>query len=249
MSEKNSYEADLSSDAVRQPRRIVFITRKTSAKVKEETGPQLMSFPHVLLRETIAFQFSCIVLVGLALFWDAPLEQLANPLLTPNPAKAPWYFLGLQELLHYFPPLVAGVLLPTLVVLALVVIPYFDVNIEGEPLWAHRSRRRLQVYIGAFCSQFLFCSPSTMPGPSWRPPCWWGRSASIPYFNPTGDFAIPEISGVAPAAVVGDDLVHRRRPDAYGGRDFFPGPGLVLGLALEMKCLLKTWEKSQNACV
>ena len=78
-----------------------------------------MSFPHVILREAIAFQLLAIVLVVLALFWDAPLEQLANPLLTPNPAKAPWYFLGLQELLHYFPPLVAGVLLPTLVVLGL----------------------------------------------------------------------------------------------------------------------------------
>src|SRR5580698_7979923 len=135
MSEKNTYEVGLSSDALRQPRRIVFITRNTSAKVKEETGPQLMSFPHVILRETIAFQILTIVLVVLALFWDAPLEQLANPLLTPNPAKAPWYFLGLQELLHYFPPLVAGVVLPTLVVLALIVIPYFDINIESEGVW------------------------------------------------------------------------------------------------------------------
>ncbi len=86
MSEKNTYEVGISSDAEKQPRRIVFITRKTSAKVKEEPGPQLMSFPHVILRETIAFQILTIVLVILALFWDAPLEQLANPLLTPNPA-------------------------------------------------------------------------------------------------------------------------------------------------------------------
>jgi magnesium-transporting ATPase (P-type) len=155
MSEKNTYEVGISSDAQTAPRRIVFITRKTSAKVKEEPGTQLMSFPHVILREAIAFQILTIVLVTLALFWDAPLEQLANPLLTPNPAKAPWYFLGLQELLHYFPPLVAGVLLPTLVVLGLVVIPYFDVNIEGEPLWARRSPRRLQIYVGAFAAIFV----------------------------------------------------------------------------------------------
>jgi hypothetical protein len=56
-----------------------------------------MSFPHVILREAIAFQILAIVLVVLALFWDAPLEQLANPLLTPNPAKAPWYFLGFRN--------------------------------------------------------------------------------------------------------------------------------------------------------
>jgi hypothetical protein len=155
MSEKNSYEVGLSSDALREPRRIVFITRKTSAKVKGDVGPQFMSFPHLILRESVAFQLLMIILVVLALFWDAPLEQLANPLLTPNPAKAPWYFLGLQELLHYFPPLVAGVLLPTLVVLGLVVIPYFDVNIEGEPLWAHRSPRRLQIYVGVFAALFV----------------------------------------------------------------------------------------------
>ena len=68
MSEKNTYEVGISSDAVRQPRRIVFITRKTSAKVKEEVGPQLMSFPHVILREAIAFQLLAIVLVSFGAF-------------------------------------------------------------------------------------------------------------------------------------------------------------------------------------
>ncbi len=197
MSEKNSYQADLSSDAVRQPRRVVFITRKTSAKVKEETGPQLMSFPHVLLRETIAFQLLMIVLVGLALFWDAPLEQLANPLLTPNPAKAPWYFLGLQELLHYFPPLVAGVLLPTLVVLALVVIPYFDVNIEGEPLWAHRSRRRVQVYIGGFAVVLVLLALYD----AWTvlaPTLVVGALGLVPYFYPTGASRFQKFLGSRP---------------------------------------------------
>src|SRR5581483_1605841 len=61
-----------------------------------------MTYPHLLIREAIVFMILVISLVTIALFWDAPLEQLANPLLTPNPAKAPWYFLGLQELLHYF---------------------------------------------------------------------------------------------------------------------------------------------------
>jgi quinol-cytochrome oxidoreductase complex cytochrome b subunit len=115
-----------------------------------------MSYPHVVLREAIAFQFLTIVLVVIALFWDAPLEQLANPLLTPNPAKAPWYFLGLQELLHYFPPAVAGVLIPGLVVVALVVIPYFHVNIEGEPLWARDSRKRFATLAGVFVALFTF---------------------------------------------------------------------------------------------
>jgi hypothetical protein len=197
MSEKNTYEVGISSDAVRQPRRIVFITRKTSAKVKGEPGPQLMSFPHVVLREAIAFQLLAIVLVVLALFWDAPLEQLANPLLTPNPAKAPWYFLGLQELLHYFPPLVAGVLLPTLVVLGLVVIPYFDVNIEGEPLWAHRSPQRLQIYVGIFVSLFVLLALYD----AWTvlvPTVLVGVLGIIPYFNPTGESRFQKFLGSRP---------------------------------------------------
>ena len=194
MSENKNYEVGLSSDARRQPRRVVFITRNTSAKVKGEVGPQLMSFPHVILRETIAFQILTIVLVVLALFWDAPLEQLANPLLTPNPAKAPWYFLGLQELLHYFPPLVAGVLLPTLVVLGLVVIPYFDVNIEGEPLWAQRGRRRLQFYLGIFTVLFVLL----VIYDAWTvlaPTAVVGALGLVPYFNPTGNSRFQEFLG------------------------------------------------------
>jgi len=148
MSEKNSYEAGFGSDAVKDPQRIVFVTKKTSAKVKGAKPRQLMSYPHVVLREVIAFEIFTVALVVVALFWDAPLEQLANPLLTPNPAKAPWYFLGLQELLHYLPPVVAGVLIPTLVVVALVVIPYFDVNVKGEPLWARNRSRRLMAFMG-----------------------------------------------------------------------------------------------------
>jgi quinol-cytochrome oxidoreductase complex cytochrome b subunit len=133
-----------SSDAKKEPRRVVFVTKKTSAKVVGEPGPQLMTFPHLLIREAIAFQVLVIAMVIAALLWDAPLEQLANPLLTPNPAKAPWYFLGLQELLHFFPPFVAGILIPTLVVIALIVIPYFNVNIEGRALWAHRPAQHLR---------------------------------------------------------------------------------------------------------
>src|SRR5579862_5442535 len=148
MSEKkNNYEAGFGSDAAKSPQRIVFITKKTSAKVKGDVGARLMSYPHVILRETIAFQILLIVLVICSLLWDAPLEQLANPLLTPNPAKAPWYFLGLQELLHYFPPFVAGILIPTLVVIALIVIPYFHVNIEGRAIWAHRPAQHLRAIL------------------------------------------------------------------------------------------------------
>jgi hypothetical protein len=197
MIEKNTFQLGIGSNAIQEPRRVVFITRKMSAKVKEETGPQLMSFPHVILREAIAFQLLAIVLVVLSLFWDAPLEQLANPLLTPNPAKAPWYFLGLQELLHYFPPLVAGVLLPTLVVLGLVVIPYFDINIEGEPLWAHRSPRRLQIYLGVFAGLFVLLALYD----AWTvlvPTVLVGALGLLPYFNLTSNSRFLKFLGSRP---------------------------------------------------
>lgn len=145
--EKTKIETGFSSDAKKEPRHIVFVTKKTSAKVVGERGPQLMTYPHLLVREAIAFQVLVIAMVVAALFWNAPLEQLANPLLTPNPAKAPWYFLGLQELLHFFPPFVAGILIPTLVVLALIVIPYFNVNVEGEPFWARRPAQNLRIVL------------------------------------------------------------------------------------------------------
>jgi len=148
MTEKAKIETGLSSDAKKEPRRIVFITRNTSAKVTDERGPQLMTYPHLLVREAIVFEVLVIVMVVVASFWDAPLEQLANPLLTPNPAKAPWYFLGLQELLHFFPPFVAGILIPTLVLIGLIVIPYFNVNVEGKPLWEKSVAKRFMTVVG-----------------------------------------------------------------------------------------------------
>jgi quinol-cytochrome oxidoreductase complex cytochrome b subunit len=156
MSEKTNYEAGFSSQATKDPQRIVFITKKTSAKVKGKVDRQLMTYPHLLLREGIVFEVLTIVLVVISLFWNAPLEQLANPLVTPNPAKAPWYFLGLQELLHYFPPILAGILIPTLVVIGLIVIPYFDVNIKGEALWATNRHRRLVIFLVAVAAILFF---------------------------------------------------------------------------------------------
>jgi Cytochrome b(C-terminal)/b6/petD len=146
MSEKAPYTTGIDSDGLRSPRRIVFLTKKTSAKVVGERPRQVMSYPHLILREVMVLQGLVIALVLLSLFWDAPLEQLANPLLTPNPAKAPWYFLGLQELLHYFPPFVAGIILPGLVIVALVAIPYFEVNVKGEPFWAGNKVKHLQIF-------------------------------------------------------------------------------------------------------
>jgi quinol-cytochrome oxidoreductase complex cytochrome b subunit len=147
MTPKNKIETGIGSDALKNPQRIVFLTKSTSAQVKGADAKKVMAYPHLLLREGIVFQVLVIAIVLVSLFWDAPLEQLANPLITPNPAKAPWYFLGLQELLHYFPPFVAGILIPTLVLIALVIIPYFNINIDGEPVWGAKQIKRLRIVL------------------------------------------------------------------------------------------------------
>jgi len=135
--------------AVRLPRRIALIHRSLPARFITEEEKLVMTFPNLIVREAVALEILLIVLGLLSLFYDAPLESLANPNKTPNPAKAPWYFLGLQELLHYFPPVVAGVLISVLAVIALVAIPYFQVNMERQALWSRRSPARLAVFLTA----------------------------------------------------------------------------------------------------
>jgi quinol-cytochrome oxidoreductase complex cytochrome b subunit len=146
MADSNDFTAGVDSNAKTSPRRIVFITRRTSAQVKADTEDQIQTFPEVLFRAAVAIQVLAIVLIWISLFFNAPLEGLADPSHTPNPAKAPWYFLGLQEMLHYFPPVVAGVLVPGLVVMALIVIPYFKVNIEAEGLFLKDRQKRIRIF-------------------------------------------------------------------------------------------------------
>jgi cytochrome b/b6/petD-like protein len=124
------------ADPLSTPRRVALVRPDRRPAVRTTDEKYVMTFPNLILRELILFQIVVIGLALAAILFDAPLEGIANPLETPNPAKAPWYFLGLQELLHYFPPVVAGVLMPLLVVVALVVIPYARINQTARPLWA-----------------------------------------------------------------------------------------------------------------
>ena len=103
-------------------------------RVEREQGDRINVWPHLLIEEFVAMLIVLAALTIFSTFVNAPLRELANPNLTPNPSKAPWYFLGLQELLRYFHPMVAGVLFaPTLVLLALAVAPYVDRNPSTKP--------------------------------------------------------------------------------------------------------------------
>jgi hypothetical protein len=145
VSDDQEFEARHDPDSRRTPVRVAFVTRRTSPHVRPTGDEQLMTNPEALLRVAVAVLALTIALVATSLFWDAPLEGLADPLHTPNPAKAPWYFLGLQELLHYFPPVVGGVLVPAMVIVALIVIPYFGINIQAGGFWTTGRARKLRL--------------------------------------------------------------------------------------------------------
>jgi len=157
MTVPKDFSAGVGSDVRVSQKRVLFVTRRTSAHVKTHDEEQVQTYPEVLFRVLLAIELLAIILVLISLFFNAPLEGLADPTNTPNPAKAPWYFLGLQEMLHYFPPVVAGVLIPGLLVIALVVIPYFDINIEAEGFFLTNRRRKRNAFylVGRALSLFL----------------------------------------------------------------------------------------------
>ncbi|MBI3009443.1 MAG: cytochrome b N-terminal domain-containing protein, partial [Candidatus Omnitrophica bacterium] len=108
----------------------------------KQTGEKVDVWPHLVSREFLATLLITVILFVWSLLVNAPLEAQANLNITPNPSKAPWYFLGLQELLVYFDPWIAGVLLPTLIVVGLMAIPYVDINPKGVGYWAKMGKRR-----------------------------------------------------------------------------------------------------------
>jgi quinol-cytochrome oxidoreductase complex cytochrome b subunit len=156
MSDPKDFVAGIDSDQRRTPTRVAFVTRRTSVQVKVNREDQVQTYPEVLFRAALAIELLAIALVFFSLMFNAPLEGLADPTHTPNPAKAPWYFLGLQELLHYFPPVVAGVLAPSLLIIALIVIPYFNINIEANGLFLKDRAKRLRLFYVAALGMLIF---------------------------------------------------------------------------------------------
>src|SRR3989337_4272049 len=103
------------------------IVEGTSALVEKAPEDTVESFPHYIILLTICSLAVTFVLLVISLFFDAPLEDLANPLVTPNPGKAPWYFTGIQELIHYTTkPVIPAIIIPVLIIVWLILIPYID---------------------------------------------------------------------------------------------------------------------------
>ena len=126
------------------------------------------SWPHLVFRELLVLVLVLVVVHGAALLFDAPLEEIADATRTPNPAKAPWYFLGLQELVHYG-AIFGGVVVPTALVLALLALPYLDAHPRGVGVWFARERR---VANGLFAAVALAVVAVTIVGTFFRGPNW-----------------------------------------------------------------------------
>src|SRR4051794_10240401 len=112
--------------SARPYRLLAMVKQDAVVRVQKEPDDTVMTWPHLLSIEFLAAGVMSIFLLLMGLFINAPLEELANPNVTPAVAKAPWYFLGLQELLAYFHPTVAGVLVPTFVLVGAALVPFVD---------------------------------------------------------------------------------------------------------------------------
>jgi hypothetical protein len=132
---------------------------------------QVYTWPDLLYVELIGMMLCTAVLLIWAILFRAPLEQPADPTLAPNPAKAPWYFVGFQELLVYFDPWIAGVLLPTAIILGLAAIPYLDRNPRGNGYYTFR-RRPFAITLFLFGWLILWLGPiligAFLRGPGWN---------------------------------------------------------------------------------
>ncbi len=126
-------------------------------------------WPYLLRIELLSALAISILLIAWSLCLDAPLEEQANPTITPNPAKAPWYFLGLQEMLVYFDPWIAGVGLPVLIIFGLMCMPYIDPNRDHVGYYTFRDRKwSISIFcFGWFLWVALIIIGTFMRGPGW----------------------------------------------------------------------------------
>jgi hypothetical protein len=156
---------------------------------KTESDEKLFTWPDLVYTELLCMIGLTIVMIVWSLGLRAPLEEAANPTTSPNPAKAPWYFLGLQEMLVYFDPWLAGVVLPTLIIVGLMAIPYIDTNPKGNGYYSFRERKwEIGVFLYGFLVlwSFLIITGTFLRGPNWSfygPYEFWDPNKLEPLVN------------------------------------------------------------------
>ena len=156
---------------------------------KTESDEKLFTWPDLVYTEMLCMIALTIVMVVWSVGLRAPLEEAANPNVSPNPAKAPWYFLGLQEMLVYFDPWLAGVVLPTLIIVGLMAIPYIDTNPRGNGYYSFKERKwEIGVFLYGFLVlwSFLIITGTFLRGPNWNffgPYEYWDPNKLEPLVN------------------------------------------------------------------
>ena len=139
-------EVDFAPETKVTQRLLTVVKAKPIQKPTSEPVDKVNTWPHLMLPEFISLMAMTAFLIFISAILQAPLLEEANPNITPNPAKAPWYFLGLQELLSYWDPQIAGVMIPLLIgVAAFMAIPYIDRNKENKP-----SKRKYAILLWTF---------------------------------------------------------------------------------------------------
>jgi hypothetical protein len=150
--------------------RILAVIEGTSPARAKAPDKERFVWPDLVFKELLAAIGILVVLIIWALLADAPLRAQADPSWTENPAKAPWYFVGLQELLVYFDPWLAGVVIPTLIVLGLMAIPYIDIYnpVSGQYRLSKRKKACFIFLFGFFLWFALIGVGTFFRGPSWH---------------------------------------------------------------------------------
>jgi len=138
---------------------------------KSEANDKIFTWPDLVFSELICMVLLTVALTVWSILLQAPLEEPANTAVAPNPSKAPWYFLGLQEMLVYFDPWMAGVVLPSLIIVGLCAIPYIDTNTKGNGYFTFKERRTEIVlfqygFVVLWC--YLIVVGTFMRGPNWN---------------------------------------------------------------------------------
>jgi hypothetical protein len=147
------------------------MAQKLPPEEKETSDQKTWVWPDLVYIEFLCMILCTVFLVVWSLTVRAPLEEPANPGNTPNPSKAPWYFLGLQELLVYFDPWFAGVVMPSIIVLGLMAIPYIDTNPKGNGYYCFKDRRlSIVTFMVGFMLfwNFLIVIGTVLRGPGWN---------------------------------------------------------------------------------
>src|SRR5215216_3047030 len=139
--------------------------------IEKAESDRVWVWPDLVYTELISLILCSVVLIVWSILLKAPLEQPANRSVTPNPSKAPWYFLGLQEMLVYFDPWLAGVVLPGLIIVGLIAIPYIDKNPKGNGYYTF-AERKVEITMFLFGFVILWSSlivlGTFLRGPNWN---------------------------------------------------------------------------------